>query len=80
MTGSPPRRYLRPRLRPFSAGPIVWVNADSVTHTATADGGAFDTGFLAPGAISGAVTLPAGTFPYHCAIHPAMVATLIVQP
>jgi len=59
---------------------IVWVNADSVTHTATADGGAFDTGFLAPGAISGAVTLPGGTFPYHCAIHPAMVATLIVQP
>jgi PKD domain len=59
---------------------IVWVNAHSTFHTATADGGAFDTGLLAPGASSGAVTPPAGTFPYHCDIHPSMVATLIVQP
>jgi len=59
---------------------IVWVNADAVTHTATANGGAFDTGFLAPGATSAAVTLPAGTFPYRCGIHPSMVATLIVKP
>ena len=59
---------------------IVWVNADAATHTATADGGAFDTGFLAPGASSGALTLPAGRFPYHCGIHPSMVAALIVQP
>jgi plastocyanin len=59
---------------------IVWVNADGSTHTATADGGAFDTGFVAPGATGGGVSPPAGTFPYHCAIHPSMVATLIVQP
>jgi len=59
---------------------IVWVNADAVTHTATANGGAFDTGFLAPGETSAAVTLPAGTFPYRCGVHPSMVATLIVKP
>jgi PKD domain-containing protein len=59
---------------------IVWVNADGTTHTATEDGGAFDTGFVAPGATSGGISLPAGTFPYHCAIHPSMVATLDVVP
>ena len=59
---------------------IVWVNGDAIVHTATADGGAFDTGLLDPGAASGATTLPAGTFPYHCAVHPSMVATLVVQP
>jgi len=59
---------------------VVWVNGDGVVHTSTADAGAFDTGFLAPGATSGAITLPAGTFPYHCQVHPSMVATLVVGP
>lgn len=59
---------------------VVWVNSDGVVHTSTADAGAFDTGFLAPGATSGAITLPAGTFPYHCQVHPSMVATLVVGP
>jgi hypothetical protein len=59
---------------------VAWVNADGMTHTATANGGGFDTGFLAPGTTSGAVTPPAGTFPYTCTIHPGMVGTLIVQP
>jgi plastocyanin len=59
---------------------VAWRNADRVTHTATQDRGAFDTGFIPAGATSIAVTpgIP-GSFPYHCEIHPSMVATLIVQ-
>lgn len=57
---------------------VTWTNADAQSHTATAVGGAFDTGTIAGGA-SGSVTVTtAGTFAYYCAIHPAMTATLVV--
>ena len=57
---------------------VTWTNADAQSHTATADGGAFDTGTIG-GNASKAVTLTtAGTFAYHCTIHPAMTATLVV--
>jgi plastocyanin len=58
---------------------VAWRNADSLPHTATADGGAFDTGTIAPGATSSPITMStAGSLPYHCAIHPSMVGTLTV--
>jgi plastocyanin len=58
---------------------VVWHNGDSVTHTATADGGAFDTGAIAPGATSGPITMSAaGSLAYHCAVHPGMVGSLTV--
>jgi len=60
---------------------VAWQNADVLAHTATADGGAFNTGNIAGGATSGVMTMTAaGSFPYHCTIHPAMVATITVTP
>jgi plastocyanin len=60
---------------------VVWVNAHDMIHTATADGGAFDTGVLAPGTSSGAVTIGStGTYDYHCTVHPGMVGTLGITP
>jgi plastocyanin len=60
---------------------IRWHNADSVAHTATQDGGGFDTGAISPGATSAPITLTtAGTINYHCAFHPSMVGTLSVTP
>jgi plastocyanin len=59
---------------------VAWKNGDSVTHTATADGGAFDTGPIAPGAVSAPIKMAnAGSFAYHCSIHPSMVGTLQVN-
>jgi plastocyanin len=59
---------------------IVWRNADSVTHTATQDSGGFNTGTVAAGATSAATMMStAGTFTYHCTIHPGMVGTISVQ-
>jgi len=59
---------------------VAWRNADSITHTATADNGAFDTGSIAPGATSAPITMgTAGSLSYHCRIHPTMVGTLTVQ-
>ncbi|MGE5244863.1 MAG: plastocyanin/azurin family copper-binding protein [Betaproteobacteria bacterium] len=59
---------------------IAWHNNDSITHTATQDAGTFNTGNLAAGATSAPVTMStAGTFTYHCTIHPGMVGTVTVQ-
>jgi plastocyanin len=58
---------------------VAWHNSDSISHTATANAGAFDTGAIAPGSTSGAFTMStAGTFAYHCSIHPDMVGTITV--
>lgn len=58
---------------------VVWTNQDSAPHTATADAaGGFDTGMLQKGQ-SGKITFnTAGTFAYHCTVHPRMVATIVV--
>jgi len=58
---------------------VAWKNNDAITHTATADSGAFDTGAIPPGATSNPVTMSAGgSVGYHCSIHPTMTGTLTV--
>ena len=58
---------------------LSWRNYDKAPHTATADGGAFDTGDLDQGD-SKTVTLDeAGTFTYFCRFHPFMKATVEVR-
>jgi plastocyanin len=60
---------------------IAWHNGLTVTHAPAADGGAFNAGNIAPGATSAPIMMPtAGSFPYHCTIHPTMVGTLTVNP
>jgi plastocyanin len=60
---------------------VAWRNTRGTTHTSTADGGAWNTGNIAPGATSAAIQMnTAGSFPYHCIFHPTMVATLVVNP
>ena len=59
---------------------IAWRNADSITHTATQDGAGFNTGSVAAGATSAATMMStAGTFTYHCTIHPGMVGSVTVR-
>ncbi len=67
-----------------SAGDTVtWLNSDSILHTASSDTGvspAFDTGGISGGATSSAVTFSqAGSYAYHCNIHPGMLGTIVVQ-
>jgi PKD repeat protein len=60
---------------------VIWRNSDALPHTATANGGAFDTGIVSGGANSAAIAMgAAGTFPYYCTVHPSMVGTLTVAP
>lgn len=67
-------RAYSPKLVELRAGDsVVWVNEDTVPHTATSDGqsGArFDTGRLGKGALSKPVAFDReGEVPYHCEIH-----------
>jgi plastocyanin len=59
---------------------ISWKNSDTITHDATQDGSGFTTGNIAGGATSSPIMMStAGTFTYHCAIHPGMIGTINVQ-
>jgi plastocyanin len=63
----------------ISAGTTVtWTNNDSTAHTATGDGGTFQSGNIDPGQSFSFTFDTAGTFAYHCEIHPNMVATINV--
>jgi plastocyanin len=57
---------------------VTWTNADSTQHTATANDGSFDTGTLSKGASGSHTFNTAGTFSYHCSIHPFMHGTITV--
>jgi plastocyanin len=58
---------------------ITWTNADSADHTVTLDDGACDTGNIAQNASAGLVFDAAGSYPFHCKIHPNMTGTITIQ-
>ena len=57
---------------------VTWTNKDSTAHTVTADGGSFDQPLPASGGTATVTFNTAGTFPYHCTIHPNMHGTVVV--
>jgi plastocyanin len=57
---------------------VVWRNSDAVTHRVVFDQGSVDTGNLPSGTASQPMAIGAGTWSYHCSIHPEMVGTLNV--
>jgi plastocyanin len=58
---------------------VTWTNNDSTAHTATADDGSFQSGHIDPGQTFSFTFNTAGTFNYHCEIHPNMTASITVQ-
>jgi plastocyanin len=58
---------------------IVWTNKDSVPHTATLDDDSCTTGSLGKDASGALVFSVAGTYPYHCRIHPDMTGTIEIS-
>ena len=68
---------------------VRWVNTDgggtyggtSVAHQITSDNDAFtQSARLNSGATYSVTFTAAGTYTYHCAIHPNMVGTIVVAP
>ena len=58
---------------------VTWTNTDTVSHTSTSDASGWDSGIISPGRQFSFTYQTAGTFPYHCAIHPGMVGTITVR-
>jgi plastocyanin len=58
---------------------VTWTNNDTTAHTATGDDGTWNSGTMLPGATFSRTFNTAGTFTYHCTIHPNMVASVMVR-
>ena len=71
--------YVPPNLSVPAGTVITWTNEDNQPHTVSADDGdSFESGIFDEGETY-QLTAPApGTYPYHCAVHPFMTATLTV--
>ena len=57
---------------------VKWTNSDSSPHTVTADNGSFESDSLSNGGTFSQTFNQAGTFAYHCEIHPTMQGTVQV--
>jgi len=58
---------------------VGFTNKDSVNHTATLDDGSCTTDSLSNGATGALTFTAAGTYPFHCKIHPTMKGTITVS-
>jgi plastocyanin len=58
---------------------VKWTNNDAMTHTVTADNASFDSGNIAGGGTFSKTFSTAGSYPYHCTIHPGMTGTITVK-
>jgi plastocyanin len=73
----------------ISAGDsVVWTNNGQAPHTVTDDGGTFDSSPNCPNNLSDCMQPgdsyshtfdSAGTFSYHCKVHPNMTGTIVVE-
>jgi plastocyanin len=59
---------------------VTWTNNDNVTHTVTLDDNSVDSGNVNVGSSFDHTFATAGTFAYHCKIHPTMHGAVVVTP
>lgn len=62
-----------------SGATVEWTNKDATAHTVTADDASFGSANLGNGGTYAVTFSKAGTYSYHCAIHPSMTGTIVVQ-
>ena len=58
---------------------IAWKNDDSAPHSATMDDASCDTDTISSGASAMLVFTAAGTYTYHCKIHPGQMKDVTVE-
>jgi plastocyanin len=69
-----------PQILTINAGDtVVWTNNDSTAHTVTADAGAFNSPTIGNGGSFSFTFNTAGTYRYHCSIHPSMTGQVVVK-
>ena len=57
---------------------VTWLNGGPSNHTVTANDGSFDSGTIQRNGTFAFTFSKAGTFAYHCSIHPTMTGTVTV--
>jgi len=67
-----------PKLTVRAGTTVTWTNQDGAPHTITSDAGDWDSGQLSKGQSFSHTFDQAGTFAYHCAVHPTMTGTIVV--
>ena len=73
------RAYVANPVTIAPGGTVRWTNDDTIAHTTTSNSAVWNSGNVSPGAHFDVTFPAAGTFPYHCAIHPGMIGTVVVQ-
>lgn len=72
-------RFEPERLAIKAGDTVVWINTDLVPHTATAQGGGFNSASIDAGKSWQFTPAAPGTVDYVCSFHPSMKATLAVK-
>ena len=65
----PGKAYEPPHLTVLVGTTVTWKNDDSITHTVTADGDAFSSGYVPPGGSFSFTFASQGHYAFHCTIH-----------
>jgi plastocyanin len=65
-------------LRIRAGSTVTIVNRDTAPHTATDDGGRWDTGALSQGQSATVTFDTPGTYTYFCTLHPTMKGRVVV--
>jgi plastocyanin len=73
------RAYMPAELNVAVGTTVTWMNTDSISHTSTSNATGWNSGIVPAGGQFSFAFESAGTFPYHCAIHPGMVGTVVVR-
>jgi plastocyanin len=73
------RAYMPDELDVAVGTTVTWTNTDSVSHTSTSNAAGWNSGIVQPGGQFSFAFQTAGTFSYHCTIHPGMVGTVVVR-
>lgn len=60
----------------FGGQQVMFKNNTGTTHHVVLNDGSVDTGDIAPGATSRAVTMPSSGTNYHCTIHAGMIGAI----
>lgn len=58
---------------------VTWTNKDAIAHTVTSDAALFDSGSINTNGTYSHLFSTAGTYAYHCTIHPFMTASVKVN-
>jgi plastocyanin len=72
-------RFAPAELTVSSGDTITWTNDDTFQHTTASDSGVWTSPELGRGQRFVYVASRPGRYPYHCAAHPVMRATIVVR-